>query len=118
METADNSKKTTRVVGRPFVPGQSGNPGGRPKSAQNFGEQVRAFLEQAHPDAKQLTAKLKSDVELRTRLDVLLLKMEQDDPKTLLAYGFGKPIETHEVSGPDGEPIVILKHAHEISEAQ
>ena len=29
------------VIGRPFVPGQSGNPGGRPK-------QVRAYLEAIH----------------------------------------------------------------------
>ena len=29
--TAENSAKTTQVVGRPFAKGVSGNPGGRPK---------------------------------------------------------------------------------------
>jgi Family of unknown function (DUF5681) len=30
-EPADNSDGTVRSIGRPFQPGQSGNPGGRPK---------------------------------------------------------------------------------------
>lgn len=30
MDSAENSIEPTRVVGRPFKPGQSGNPGGRP----------------------------------------------------------------------------------------
>jgi hypothetical protein len=33
MSDADNSTKAARVVGRPFAPGRSGNPGGRPKAA-------------------------------------------------------------------------------------
>ena len=31
MEPAENSDGTVRRIGRPFEPGQSGNPGGRPK---------------------------------------------------------------------------------------
>jgi hypothetical protein len=30
-EPAENSNATVRSIGRPFQPGQSGNPGGRPK---------------------------------------------------------------------------------------
>jgi Family of unknown function (DUF5681) len=30
-EHAENSSGTVRRIGRPFQPGQSGNPGGRPK---------------------------------------------------------------------------------------
>jgi hypothetical protein len=30
-EPAENSDETVRRIGRPFLPGQSGNPGGRPK---------------------------------------------------------------------------------------
>jgi hypothetical protein len=30
-EPAENSDRTMRRIGRPFPPGQSGNPGGRPK---------------------------------------------------------------------------------------
>ena len=31
FEPAENSDATVRTIGRPFQPGQSGNPGGRPK---------------------------------------------------------------------------------------
>jgi len=31
VEPAENSDETVRRIGRPFQPGQSGNPGGRPK---------------------------------------------------------------------------------------
>ncbi len=31
IEPAENSDATVRRIGRPFQPGQSGNPGGRPK---------------------------------------------------------------------------------------
>ena len=34
QENAENSMKT--VVGRPFLPGQTGNAGGRPKSLANY----------------------------------------------------------------------------------
>ena len=34
QENAENSTKT--VVGRPFLPGQTGNPGGRPKGMSAY----------------------------------------------------------------------------------
>ena len=33
---AKNSKRTAKVIGKPFVEGQSGNPNGRPKGRKNF----------------------------------------------------------------------------------
>jgi hypothetical protein len=51
---------------------------------------------------------------VRSQLDVIVRRLAKDDPKILLQYGFGKPIETHEIGGIDGAPIIILKHAHEL----
>jgi len=120
--TPQNSPKTgLQDQGKPwrFRKGVSGNPGGRPKAANNFGAEVRAFLQAAHPDAKsfnEANAKKGGKDVLKTRLDILLRRMEKDDPKTLLHYAYGKPIETHELSGVDGGeiPVLILKHAHEL----
>jgi hypothetical protein len=33
-----------RVIGRPFQPGQSGNPSGRPKAARELSELVRSLI--------------------------------------------------------------------------
>jgi hypothetical protein len=41
MELAENSVETAPVVGRPFAPGVSGNPGGRPKGLARY---VRALV--------------------------------------------------------------------------
>lgn len=36
MADADNTAPKQRVIGRPFKPGQSGNPAGRPKGARSI----------------------------------------------------------------------------------
>jgi hypothetical protein len=44
-----------RVIGRPFQPGQSGNPAGRPKS-KPFREAIQRALEEAGDDKVSLQA--------------------------------------------------------------
>ena len=44
-----------RVIGRPFQPGQSGNPNGRPKS-KPFREAIQRALEEAGDDKASLQA--------------------------------------------------------------
>jgi hypothetical protein len=44
-----------RVIGRPFQPGQSGNPAGRPKS-KPFREAIQRALEEAGDDKVSLRA--------------------------------------------------------------
>jgi hypothetical protein len=77
MSDAENSVRSApRVVGRPFAPGQSGNPGGRPRTLIDVQELARTYTEQA----------------VRTLAEAL------DDPKlkvqaacALLDRGWGKP---------------------------
>lgn len=77
-----------------FQPGQSGNPGGRPKEDA----EVKSLARTAGPEA----------------IDKLLELMRGDDRRTALAAaqalldrGFGKPGQSVELSGPDGEPLVV-----------
>lgn len=83
------------VTGKGFVKGKSGNPGGRPKSTAQFGAVVRAFLDEPDETRPNRQAKLRTVIE----------RMAKDDPKTLLAYGYGKPLETVQLQGPDGAPL-------------
>lgn len=50
-EDAENTADKQRVIGRPFQPGQSGNPAGKPKGSRNkLGE---AFIAAMHDDFVQ-----------------------------------------------------------------
>jgi hypothetical protein len=40
-------------------------------------------------------------------LDVIVQRLAKDDPKVLLQYAFGKPIESHELSAADGAPLKL-----------
>lgn len=86
LDAGINSKTVKRIPGRPFQKGQSGNLAGRPKKAHDFKALIHKFLANKGKDRK-------------TNLETLITRLYLDDPKTLLAYGFGKPIETHEISG-------------------
>ena len=61
-----------------FKPGQSGNPGGRPKTAA-FAEEVRQFLGEKNGS--------------KTRLRQILESLQKNDPKILLQYAYGKPVD-------------------------
>jgi hypothetical protein len=74
-----------RFVGRPFRKGQSGNPAGRPKAITVALRE--AILEHAAKRAKGG----------KNKLEALVERLYKEDPKTYLAYGFGKPIEMQQV---------------------
>ena len=65
-----------------FKPGQSGNPGGRPKTAE-FSDEVRRFLREKSAG--------------KTRLRQILETLQKNDPKILLHYAYGKPVEAVEM---------------------
>ena len=80
---AENSEKTAR--GRPFKPGQSGNPGGRPKMP----EEMRQILREAGPELARK----------------LLAYTEHSNPKIAmwaiteaLDRGYGKPVQAQDIS--------------------
>lgn len=85
-DTANRAYAESRTRGlKPFKPGQSGNPTGRPKGFAEFGQLIREYL--AQPGKKEKTELLEVIKDLRRR-----------DLKTLLAYAYGKPKETHDVT--------------------
>lgn len=88
---AGNSTK--QRVGRPFEKGKSGNPSGRPKVNFELQHLARA---QTGPAVKALIDALQDD------------KQRVSAASVLLAYGWGKPTQTTEISGPQGSPLSIL----------
>lgn len=96
---ADTSEKNSqrngraRGSGRPFKKGQSGNPSGRPKSVSvHLREEILELCAKRYKNS--------------TRLKVLVKRLYDEDPKTFLAYGFGKPVETYQLQGPQGESLI------------
>jgi hypothetical protein len=98
---ANNTKTTGGITGKGFKPGRSGNPSGRPKSA-DFAKEVRAFLQEPHPKRRA-----------QSQLRAIIERLAEHDPKILLHYAFGKPAE---MECPRNEPpgTIIVRHAHEI----
>jgi len=105
-QNSETIRKRKPGKGKPFVKGQSGNPGGRPKAIFKFGEYLRQFFNSNHPQAAEINSKLGYKA-VKTQLDVIVQRLAKDDPKVLLAYGFGKPVESLEISGKDGQPLKL-----------
>lgn len=99
---AQNSKKQ-RGPGRPFKPGQSGNPGGRPAARREFRERCREIMEAEGGGWDILETMLRGSAQDR-RFAVELLA----------AYGYGKPKQGLEVSGDPENPVgvVVLPDVH------
>jgi hypothetical protein len=78
------------------------------RQAKAVGELIRDYL--AQPDAEATTA-AESKV---TRLDALIQRLAQEDPKTLLAYAYGKPVEMIEPRDVSGGQVTVLLYGHEL----
>jgi hypothetical protein len=109
MNTAQNSTKTAR--GRPFKPGQSGNPGGRPKG-------LASLVREQTGDGKELvelTLKIMRGELTVTRRTKAGIAYEQTPShkdrmaavEWLADRGWGKPVETHEFSGIEREIVLV-----------
>ena len=86
----ESTIETVKIRGR-FQPGNKGGPG-RPKGRLELSTVIRNFLNEYDPEEIKSKKRFK-----RTRLYMLLERIVKEDPRCILAYGFGKPIETVEV---------------------
>jgi hypothetical protein len=96
--TAGSSDNAAKPRGRPFKPGQSGNPAGTPKGTREIRHRVSELLDAAFRREDG------SDV----LIDAIKAGVETGDStcmKLACEYRYGKPVTMVELSGPDGEPL-------------
>lgn len=84
-----------------FKPGESGNPNGRPPKGYSITETIKAMMAEK-PEIKQA---------LSTKVIEMALKGDLAAIKLVWGYLEGMPTFKSEVSGPDGEPLIIVKDA-------
>jgi len=88
-------QKPGGITGKGFRPGQSGNPTGgtrRRREAKALSEQIRDYLAQPDDEATKVAGRK------TTRLQALITRLAETDPRTLLAYAYGKPVEMVDVN--------------------
>ena len=81
---AENSGETAR--GRPFKPGQSGNPGGRPKMPEDVREAFRALVPEAIQTIVYVMRHGKKD------------KDRTDAANSIIDRAYGKPMQMQDIS--------------------
>ncbi len=86
-----------KVIGRPFPPGVSGNPNGRPKKGFVLTDVMRAMLEE-NPDIKKALVKKLLEVALQ-EVDVVAIREVFDRLE-------GKSLQTNEVEVFNPQPIL------------
>jgi hypothetical protein len=94
------------VTGRGFEPGQTGNPeGGRlsRKPAADFSKYLQGWLEEQDFVVDDKGRRVKE-----VRLQTLVKRLAVQKPEVLLAYAYGKPVETHQHEGTDGQAIEFI----------
>lgn len=99
---------------KPFKPGQSGNPHGRPVGSISLSQRIQSLLE-----GDQLPQSLKDTIKAQCGSDkkaidamimVGMLQALQGDAawfKAVMEHGYGKPTQKNELSGPDGGAIAM-----------
>lgn len=99
--STNTSPSRTLGAGRPFSPGVSGNPGGRPKAVKELLERARRSVPAAFDLAEKLIAD--DDADDRVRLDAA---------KFLASYGLGAPPKSvpDEPSDPAADPLSRLSN--------
>ena len=96
MSAAENSDGTVRTIGRPFVPGQSGNPGGRPKGLRRRCARCAGAI---RPCSRRDCSRSRG---VRVRGSKPVRPADQIRAyELLLAYGWGKPAAFVPIEGAD-----------------
>lgn len=87
------------VTGRGFVPGKSGNPGGRAKGGPAaLAQRIRRETKDGRVVVDYLLEAMQRSRSGKERIDAATL---------LLAYGFGKPVQPTELTGAEGGAMVF-----------
>lgn len=92
---AENSKKT--APGRPFQKGQSGNPGGRPKVAETFKQDCRAFMTAEGWDKLQNMARNDRNRDQWKAIELIA------------AYAYGRPRQGIDLDAGEGGLVIKVK---------
>jgi hypothetical protein len=94
MAAAENTKKQPR--GKPFAPGQSGNPGGRPPKTLEE-RTLEAMCRDRTQDALAVLLQIMTNGEQeRNRITAAMAVIER---------GHGKAVQPTTLSSPDGGPV-------------
>jgi hypothetical protein len=124
-KTAANSKKTAKPRGKPWQPGQSGNPTGRPKDGESWAAIIAAvgnmypddileFIGRNNDLGREI-AKFPKDVQMKYLVTARIFAALMFDPNPRMWTGLmdraeGKPNQP--ISGADGDPLkVIIEYA-------
>ena len=86
-----------------FQKGQSGNPGGRSKKRRQIEEIVQAAVEGGE----------RGNRAVQTLMEIMLnpgsdCSQRVRSAELLLAYGYGKPLQRREHTGPNGSPLQLV----------
>lgn len=93
--SGENKPKNTEGLSAPWAPGQSGNPGGRPKKRRPLAARCRRIVDEHVVDAWL------NEVEKRGPDWVACSKL-------LAAYGYGRPTQAVAVTHYDGLDLLTL----------
>ena len=103
-EKADETtKKQHRIIGRPFPPGVSGNPKGRPKDSISLTSAIKRRLRELTPDGKREAIEMLADNIIQDALD------SSDNMRKLICnYIDGLPKQSIELEGKGEIPIRVI----------
>ena len=94
MDTDNRGKNTENLI--PWQPGQSGNPGGRPKGSKEFRERCREYMNVEGIDSLIEIARDPKDKDKMRAIELLA------------GYAWGKPKQGVEFGDEDGGGITIV----------
>jgi len=94
MDSGNSGKNTENL--KPWEPGKSGNPSGRPKGAVGFKERCREFM---NIDGWPILVDMANDPKNKDRFKAVEL---------ILGYAWGKPKQGIELTGDEGDAIKIV----------
>ena len=98
--------KKKRVIGRPFRPGESGNPNGRPVVPASVVEASRALTGTALATLEEICI---SGIDESARIKAAV---------ALLDRAWGKPIEKQELTGKDQSPLEVRAVSETLTDEQ